>query len=106
MAQRGTWLYDRAGWCPGTFGTTYDHEITPFISSGDTSVNIDYGMEVTSGGMEGNYRTTVQLVSYGDYNFQNDAGITDVLAPNDWEFHTRINPICDQPRILLKNTGE
>ena len=106
MAQGGTWLYDRAGWCPGTFGTTYDHEITPFISSGDTSVNIDYGMEVTSGGMEGNYRTTVQLVSYGDYNFQNDAGITDVLAPNDWEFHTRINPICDQPRILLKNTGE
>ena len=106
MAQGGTWLYDRAGWCPGTFGTTYDHEITPFISSGDTSVNIDYGMEVTSGGMEGNYRTTVQLVSYGDYNFQNDAGITDVLAPNDWEFHTRINPICDQPRILLKNSGE
>ena len=106
MAQGGTWLYDRAGWCPGTFGTTYDHEITPFISSGDTSVNIDYGMEVTSGGMEGNYRTTVQLVSYGDFNFQNDAGITDVLAPNDWEFHTRINPICDQPRILLKNTGE
>ena len=94
MAQGGTWLYDRAGWCPGTFGTTYDHEITPFISSGDTSVNIDYGMEVTSGGMEGNYRTTVQLVSYGDFNFQNDAGITDVLAPNDWEFHTRINPIC------------
>jgi hypothetical protein len=106
MAQGGTWLYDRAGWCPGTFGTTYDHEITPFISFGDTSVNIDYGMEVTSGGMEGNYRTTVQLVSYGEYNFQNDAGITDVLAPNDWEFHTRINPICDQPRILLKNTGE
>mgnify|MGYP001329102341 FL=1 len=106
IAQGGTWIYDRAGWCPGTFGTTYDHEITPFISPGDTSVNIDYGMEVTSGGMEGNYRTTVQLVSYGDFNFQNDAAITDVLAPNEWEFHNRINPICDQPRILLKNTGE
>ena len=106
IAQGGTWIYDRAGWCPGTFGTTYDHEITPLISSGDTAVNIDYGMEVTSGGMEGNYRTTVQMVSYGDYNFQNDAGIVDVLAPNEWEFHNRINPICDQPKILLKNTGE
>jgi len=30
---RSTWLYDRAGWSPGTFGTTYDHEITLFISS-------------------------------------------------------------------------
>ena len=106
IAQGGTWLYDRAGWCPGTFGTTYDHEITPFIGSGDTSVNIDYGMEITPAGMEGNYRTTVQLVSYGDHNFQNDAGITDVLAPNKWEFHNRINPICDQPKILLKNYGE
>ena len=94
----------RAGWCPATFGTTYDHEITSLINPGDTSVNIDYGMEVTPGGMEGNYRTTVQLVSYGNHNFQNDAAVMDVLAPNEWEFHNRINPICDQPRILLKNT--
>ena len=106
IAQGGTWIYDRAGWCPATFGTTYDHEITSLINAGDTSVNIDYGMEVTAGGMEGNYRTTVQLVSYGDHNFQNDAAVMDVLAPNEWEFHNRINPICDQPRILLKNTGE
>jgi len=104
--QGGTWIYDRAGWCPGTFGNTYNHELTPFLSSSDTSVNIDYGMEITSGGMEGNYRTTVQMVSYGDHNFQNDAAVTDVLAPNEWEFYNRFNPICDQPRILLKNTGE
>lgn len=105
IAQGGTWIYDRAGWCPGTFGTTYNHEITPYVNPGD-SVNIDYGMEVTSGGMEGNYRLTVQLVSYGDYNFQNDASIIDVVAPNKWEFHNRFNPICDQPKIIISNNGE
>ena len=41
IAQGGTWIYDRAGWCPGTFGTTYDHEITDLVNPGDT-VNIDY----------------------------------------------------------------
>ena len=104
VAQGGTWIYDRAGWCPGTFGTTFNHELTGLANPGD-SVNIDYGMEVTAGGMEGNYRLTVQLVSYGDNNFQNDAGITDVLAPNNWEYHNKINPMCDQPKIVLTNTG-
>ena len=105
IAQGGTWIYDRAGWCPGTFGDTYDHDITPFVSPG-TFASIDYGMEVTTGGMEGNYRTTVQLVSYGDYNFQNDVGVIDVMAPNNWEFHNRYNPICDNPKIVIQNNGE
>ena len=105
ISQGGTWIYDRAGWCPGTFGDTYDHDITPFVTPGSVA-SIDYGMETTSGGMEGNYRTTVQLVSYGDYNFQNDVGVVDVLAPNSWEFHNRYNPMCDNPKIIIQNNGE
>ena len=105
ISQGGTWIYDRAGWCPGTFGDTYDHDITPFVSPGSVA-SIDYGMEVTAGGMEGNYRTTVQLVSYGSHNFQNDAAVVDVIAPNKWEFHNRHNPMCNNPKILIENTGE
>ncbi len=105
ISQGGTWIYDRAGWCPGTFGDTYNHDITPFVTSGSVA-SIDYGMETTAAGMEGNYRTTVQLVSYGDHNFQNDAGIVDVVAPNKWEFHNRHNPMCDNTRIIIENTGE
>ena len=74
---------------PCNFGDTYDHDITPFVSPGSVA-SIDYGMEVTSGGMEGNYRTTVQLVSYGDNNFQNDAAVIDVIAPNKWSIITGI----------------
>ncbi len=105
ISQGGTWIYDRAGWCPGTFGDTYDHNITPFVTPGSIE-SLDYGMETTSGGMEGNYRTTVQLVSYGDYNFQNDAGVIDIIAPNNWEFHNRHNPMCDNTKIMIENTGE
>ncbi len=104
VAQGGTWIYDRAGWCPGTFGDTYDHDITPFVTPGSTA-SIDYGMEYTAGGMEGNYRTTVQLVSYGEHNFTNDVALEDVIAPNNWEYHNRMNPICDNPKVLIKNTG-
>ena len=105
ISQGGTWIYDRAGWCPGTFGDTYNHDITPFVTPGAVA-SIDYGMETTAGGMEGNYRTTVQLVSYGDYNFQNDVGIVDVVSPNKWEFHNRYNPMCDNPKIVIVNNGQ
>ena len=32
--------------------------------------------------------------------------VEDVIKPNKWEYHNRFNPMCDQPEIILKNTGE
>ena len=103
-SQGGTWVYDRAGWCPGSFADTYDHDISNFVTPGATA-SIDYGMETTAGGMEGNYRTTVQLFEYSTPSFQNDARIEDILSPNDWEWHQNYNPMCDNPKILIRNTG-
>lgn len=102
--QGGTWVYDRAGWCPGTFANTYDYEITPFVTPG-SSASIDYGMQTTAGGMEGNYWVSLQMVSYGDINFVNDAEVVDILAPNTWEYHNRLNPVCSQPIIKIRNSG-
>lgn len=104
ISQGGTWIYDRAGWCPGTFADTYNHDITPYVTPGATT-SIDYGMEFDGGGMEGNYRTTVQLFSYGDINFANNAAVEDIISPNKWEYHNRVNPICDNPKIVIKNHG-
>lgn len=102
--QGGTWIYDRAGWCPGTFADTYDHELTPFVTPGG-NVNIDYGMETTAGGMEGNYRTSVQLISYEAPNWTNDAELYEIKRPNNWEFYNLINPICTGPIVTIRNTG-
>ena len=103
--QGGTWIYDRAGWCPGRFADTYDWEITSLASPGDT-VSIDYGMQsYPPGGGQGDYRITVQLFSYTNPNFSNDAAITDIIAPNKWEFRNRYNPICGNPIIEIQNTG-
>ena len=72
------------------FCTTYDHEFSDLVNPGDT-VNIDCGMEVTAGGMEGNYRLTVQLVSYG-IQFPADASIEDVLKPIIGNIITDLTP--------------
>ena len=103
--QGGTWIYDRAGWCPGTFADSYDHELTPYVNAGET-YDIDFGMQAyPNGGGEGNYRTTLQLFQYGPKNFQNDVELMDIISPNDWEFHNLYNPICKDPVISIRNLG-
>ncbi|MDA0973580.1 MAG: peptide-N-glycosidase F-related protein [Bacteroidetes bacterium] len=103
--QGGTWIYDRAGWCPGTFADSYDHELTPYVTPGGTH-DIDFGMQAyPNNGGEGNYRTTLQLFQYGPKNFQNDVELMDIISPNDWEFHNLYNPICKDPVIAIRNLG-
>ena len=36
--QGGTWVYDRANWCPGDKATTREHELTNFLSTGQTNL--------------------------------------------------------------------
>ena len=103
--QGGTWIFDRAGWCPGKFADTYDWDITDYVTDPD-SIEIDYGMtQYDVGNGEGNYQVSVQLVQYGSPNFENNAAIEDVLAPNNHDLHNRYNPVCNNPRILIKNNG-
>jgi hypothetical protein len=103
--QGGTWIFDRAGWCPGSFADTYDWEITPYVSNLD-SVELDYGMtQYGIGAGEGNYNVSMQLVQYSDPSFTNDAAIEAVTAPNNADLYKRYNPICKNPEIIIKNTG-
>jgi hypothetical protein len=103
--QGGTWIFDRAGWCPGSFADTYDWEITPFVSQTD-SILIDYGMtQYQAGNGEGNYNVSVQLIQYSAPNFITDAAIEEVIAPNNADLYKRYNPICKHPEIIIRNNG-
>src|SRR5574343_1387670 len=41
--QGGTWLYDRADWCPGKEANTYNYELSQYLTPG-TIHNFDYDM--------------------------------------------------------------
>jgi Secretion system C-terminal sorting domain len=57
----------------------------------------------TSGG--GNYMIAVYLVQYGAKTFQTDAGITEIIRPSEQLQFKRLNPMCGEPRISIKNCG-
>lgn len=98
--QGGTWIYDRAGWCPGMEATVKEFEITPYISG--SQVELDYDSQYDE---FGRYVFESQLVTYGDYNHQVDAAIDKIIAPSTNNLNNRFNPICGQPRFVLKNLG-
>lgn len=103
--QGGTWVYDRANWCPGAEVWTYDFELTPFISPGD-SVTLQHAVQAyTSTGGWNHYDIEDQLVTYGAPNFSLDAAIENVLSPSEDQMWKRINPICKQPVVIIKNNG-
>lgn len=101
--QGGTWIYDRAGWCPGQSSDLKVNDITDLVTPGVIS-NIDYGLVVASG--TSNYIVNNQLVTYGGANFELDAAITEVLKPNSLDAkNDRFNPACTYPEIVIQNTG-
>ena len=108
ISQGGTWPYAREGWCPGDLVKEYDHDLTPWVTPG-TTVVLDYDIEDVPAGDpaqgNGNYVAALDLISYSAPNFQNDAAIIDILNPNKWEYYGKWNPSCQNPRVILQNTG-
>lgn len=100
--QGGTWVYDRAGWCPGAKVPTQEVDLTPHVTAGD-SATIDYNY--ANPDPFGNYIVETQLVSYSAPNFSLDAAVEDVVAPSIKDEYYRDNPICKEPIIVIKNTG-
>lgn len=103
--QGGTWVYDRANWCPGAEVWTYDFELTPYTTAG-TTVMLDHDVQAyTNNGEWSYYQIEDQVVSYGAPNFSLDVAMEDILSPTTNQMWLRKNPICTKPIIRIKNTG-
>ncbi|MGE3802818.1 MAG: peptide-N-glycosidase F-related protein, partial [Candidatus Kapaibacterium sp.] len=103
--QGGTWLIDRAGWCPGEIVETQQHELTPFVTPGET-ITVDYGIENPPQFVPyGHWVFWADLIAYGPPNFTTDASVEEIIAPTTDDRHSRINPICSSPIVRIRNTG-
>ncbi|TXC78616.1 LamG-like jellyroll fold domain-containing protein [Luteibaculum oceani] len=100
--QGGTWLNDRAGWCPGAPSDINEFDVSQYLSPGSI-LQVDYGMASATG--DSRYIVNHQLVTYGDYNFSTDAAIEYVIKPSQRTEFDRFNMACTQPEVLIKNKG-
>ncbi|MBJ04689.1 MAG: hypothetical protein CMP65_02145 [Flavobacteriales bacterium] len=111
--QGGTWIYNRANWCPGDKATTIEHELTDFINLNDNNSlsfkilkpNSVSWYNQSEGEGSASYIYDAQLFTYGEPNFNLDAVMEDIIAPSTKQEHFRFNPTCSNPIVKIKNQG-
>lgn len=106
--QGGTWLYDRANWCPGGKGYWNDHYLTPHYSGSTLTVDFDiqhYTLTVPPGETPPTYIIGNLLFEASRISHTNDAEMMDIIAPNNFSDHKRFNPRCGQAIVKIRNKG-
>jgi hypothetical protein len=103
--QGGTWIYNRAGWCPGSKGDIHEFEWSTFNPGASNIIDFDMQSYTWSGTQAPSYTVDAHVVFYGSNNFTNDVSLEDVIAPSRHEEHVRKNPFCGNPVVKVKNLG-
>lgn len=102
--QAGTWLLDRANWCPGQ--TVHPDLIEIGGLTGSSTHTIDIDMQpYTATSNFGDQVLFSYLFEYGSANQAVDATLEAIMAPStEYEFG-RYNPVCGQPIVVISNNG-
>ncbi|HSH19519.1 MAG TPA: peptide-N-glycosidase F-related protein, partial [Draconibacterium sp.] len=102
--QGGTWIFDRAYWCPGDLQVpdiidvtltkskhTLDLNMEPF-----TANNLDQPKE----------QITSYFFQFAEPGNSNDVAIEEIIAPNNIDNYNRYNPAGFNPQIKIRNLGK
>jgi len=102
--QAGTWIFDRANWCPGSvvYPDIHDFSITPGSSH---TVNIDMEPYTNTEDPSANYHISTNLFYYEKPWAVNDVSLEEIIIPSSEHEYSRLNPACADPRIVIKNNG-
>lgn len=101
--QAGTWVIDRANWCPGNLmqPDLYDLKVVA-----GTSHVIDARMQkYISTKPSADEVISAYLIQYKKVKSQNDAALEDILSPSLKGIYSRENPASANPRIRVRNLG-
>lgn len=103
--QAGTWLYDRANWCPGA--PVKSHDL--YVPISDTNQH-EFALEMeaysnTTGG-SAVYDLSTYALYFKDNRKQLDAALEDIISPSTHYDYLRQNPTCGAPIVRVKNLGK
>ncbi|TPE43909.1 peptide-N-glycosidase F-related protein [Pontibacter mangrovi] len=101
--QAGTWVYDRADWCPGDLmqPDLFDLPVKPGAQH-----TVDINMEdYTSSEPSADEYITAYIIQYKKPAAKNDVAITDIIRPSLKDAHRRQNPANAHPQIVVRNMG-
>ncbi|MDX5321525.1 MAG: hypothetical protein LPK45_10385, partial [Bacteroidota bacterium] len=104
--QPGTWLYDRANWCPGEAVNAYDYWIDDYLVDGSNTIDLDMQPFTNINNNNNSYIISGFLLVYEENpDALVDAALDEIIAPNTKDNFNRFNPTCGLPRVRVKNTS-
>jgi len=101
--QGGTWIYDRAWWCPGNLQPADIVDISP--SKGTHTVGITMEPYSATANIQANEAIASYLVQYTGPIARYDAAIETIMVPNNDQNFRRSNPAGFNPVIRVRNLG-
>lgn len=102
--QTGTWIYQRANWCPGALVHWNTHNLPGISSSTNFSLALNFE-PYTVASPSGVYTSEAQVFYYGNTNKTLDASLEDIMQPTNYEGYYRENPFCGMPSVRIRNSG-
>ena len=102
--QAGTWIFDRANWCPGNLVDPEIFEL-PVVKNQYNTVHFKmepYTAEVINSGAQ---VISAYMIQYEKPTNTHDVTVADIVVPSNKTLHSRLNPASSQPVIVIKNNG-
>jgi len=103
--QPGTWLFDRANWCPGGPAGDFSFNLTPHLSAGAHTVNVNMEAFTNAGNNNCSYNISSHLFLFGPAAFATDAELVEILTPSNNKNYGRFNPVCSNAKVVIRNYG-
>ncbi len=102
--QAGTWIFNRANWCPGAtvYPDIYDLPLQP---GGKHSVAVELEPYLNRSKPTASYFVSSYLFYMSQPWAINDVALEEILVPTDRDEYSRLNPACAGPVIVMKNLG-
>jgi hypothetical protein len=101
--QGGTWIYDRANWCPGDLQTP---DIIDLPSkNGKSVIRIEMEPYRATKNVQAVENITAYIVHLSAPANRNDVRVEEIIVPNFDARFSRDNPAFFSPKIVIRNLG-
>lgn len=102
--QGGTWIYDRAWWCPGNLQAADIVDLK--LNKGEHNLDINMEPYVASANVQANESIASYLIQCSEPKAKHDVAIEQIIVPSNDPNYRRMNPTGQNPVIVFRNVGK
>jgi hypothetical protein len=101
--QGGTWIIDRAYWCPGELQVPDIIDVK--MSQGKHNVALEMEPYTATDNIQAVENISSYLFQYSAPTQKLDVAVDQIMVPSDEQQYTRLNPASLNPQFMIRNLG-